>query len=96
MTVSEIKKCAELEFTFSQKADWNQMVHVYFAEHWEGVPVESEEMNPKWFTVTDIPYDSMWPDDKFWLPQALLGKFVKGAFTFGEGDVIEKQEVHIS
>ena len=96
VTVSGIKKCAELEFTFSQKADWNQMVHVYFAEDWIGEPVESEEMNPKWFAVADIPYDTMWPDDIFWLPEALAGKFVNGAFTFGEGDVIEKQEVKTS
>jgi len=90
-----MKKCAELAFTFSQKADWNQMVHVYFAESFEGEPIESEEMNPKWFKVADIPYTDMWPDDIFWLPHTISGKYVEGSFTFGPNDVIEKQEIHI-
>lgn len=96
VTVSNIKKCAELEFTFAEKADWNQMVHVYFAEEWIGEPVESEEMNPKWFAVADIPYDDMWPDDKYWLPEALSGRYVDGAFTFGQNDSILKQEIKLS
>eukprot|EP00818_Percolomonas_sp_WS_P004108 CAMPEP_0117441044 /NCGR_PEP_ID=MMETSP0759-20121206/3417_1 /TAXON_ID=63605 /ORGANISM="Percolomonas cosmopolitus, Strain WS" /LENGTH=232 /DNA_ID=CAMNT_0005232857 /DNA_START=7 /DNA_END=705 /DNA_ORIENTATION=+ len=29
---------------------------------------ESEEMKPQWFAFDEIPYDSMWPDDKLWVP----------------------------
>ena len=48
-------------------------------------------MKPEWFAVKDIPYDVMWPDDRFWLPIVLEGKKVKGTIEFGEGDVIMKQ-----
>eukprot|EP00760_Papus_ankaliazontas_P034717 PhM_4_TR743/c0_g1_i1/m.43332/K17816/NUDT1, MTH1; 8-oxo-dGTP diphosphatase / 2-hydroxy-dATP diphosphatase len=35
----------------------------------EGEPVASEEMNPiQWFPFDDIPLQSMWADDEFWLP----------------------------
>lgn len=94
--VKEMKKCAELYFEFALKPEWNQMVHVYLSESWDGAPVESEEMDPKWFAVKDIPYDDMWPDDKYWLPEALAGKFVNGSFTFGEGDSILKQDLKLS
>lgn len=88
-----IKKIAELAFTFDHNPDWNQVVHTYFCEEWEGEPVESEEMAPAWFTVGDIPFDKMWPDDIFWLPRALVGEKIKASFTFGDNDVILAQKV---
>lgn len=90
-----ITKCAELAFTFPHKEEWNQRVHVYVTDSWTGDIVETEEMNPEWFSVETIPYDTMWPDDIFWLPKVLGGLFVEAKFSFGEGDVILDQEVTI-
>lgn len=56
--------------------------HVYVATEWEGDPVETEEMRPQWFKVTDIPYDQMWEDDKVWLPLLLEGSCFAGSATF--------------
>jgi len=89
--VGRLHKVAELTFFFPHKPEWNQLVHVYFCEEWKGEPTESEEMRPEWFTPSHIPFDTMWPDDIFWLPQVLEGKFVTAQFTFGEGDVIVSQ-----
>lgn len=91
--VKDIKKVAELAFTFPHNEAWNQVVHIYFSEAWDGEPTESEEMAPKWYKVSELPFDSMWPDDKFWLPKALEGKLIQGAFTFGEGDIILDQKL---
>lgn len=33
---------------------------------------ESEEMLPRWFSFNEIPFDSMWIDDKFWLPEVIF------------------------
>ena len=90
-----MNKSAELAFTFPHKTDWNQLVHVYITDEWQGDIAESEEMNPEWFSVSNIPYASMWPDDIFWLPKVLDGNYVKAKFSFGEGDVIIDQEVEI-
>lgn len=95
VTVRDMNKSAELTFTFPHKPDWNQLVHVYVTDVWQGNIVETEEMNPVWFTVSDIPYTSMWPDDIFWLPNVLDGNYIKARFSFGEGDVIIDQEVEI-
>ena len=37
----------------------NLIFHLYIAIEWEGTPNESEEMKPQWFSISDIPYDSM-------------------------------------
>jgi mutator protein MutT len=93
--VQVLEKCAELTFTFPHKEDWNQVVHVYITDSWLGDIVETEEMNPVWFSVDGIPYTTMWPDDIFWLPQVLEGSKVNARFTFAEGDVITDQDVTI-
>lgn len=93
---NRMKKVAELAFHFPpEKEGWNQVVHIYMVEDWEGEPIESEEMTAEWFDISNIPYSSMWADDKHWLPQVLAGKFVQGRFHFGEdGEEIADMELN--
>ncbi|MEK7649187.1 MAG: 8-oxo-dGTP diphosphatase [Patescibacteria group bacterium] len=93
--IKDLNKVAELAFYFPHNSAWDQMVHVYFTVNWDGDPKESEEMNPKWFSPKELPFQEMWPDDIFWLPQALSGKLQKAQFTFGQNDVIKAQEITI-
>lgn len=95
VVIIEMKKIAELEFYFPGNPNWDQKVHAYFCERWEGAPTESEEMKPMWYSVSEIPYNKMWPDDKFWLPKVLKGDRIKGSFKFGENDVILEKEVNV-
>lgn len=95
VTINEMTKCAELAFTFPHKEDWNQLVHVYLADTWDGDIIETEEMNPSWFNVNDIPYEQMWSDDIYWLPKVLDGNVVRGKITFAEGDVVANQEITV-
>lgn len=93
--IEDLKKTAELSFSFPHNAAWDQMVHVYFVEVWSGDPSESEEMNPQWFSVDELPFHDMWPDDPFWLPEVIKGNKVKARFSFGEGDRILDKEIQI-
>ncbi|MDP2860785.1 MAG: 8-oxo-dGTP diphosphatase [bacterium] len=93
--VKELNKIAELLFYFPHNPAWDQTVHVFFAENWEGEPVESEEMNPKWFPVDKIPFQDMWPDDIFWLPEVVKGNLLKAMFRFGENDIIQDKKIEI-
>jgi len=88
-------KVAELTFYFVNNPAWDQEVHVFFAENWEGEPSESDEMSPGWFSVSEIPYKNMWPDDEFWLPEVLNRNLLKAIFKFGEKDVILEKEIKI-
>lgn len=91
--VINLKQIADLQFSFPANSEWNQRVIVYFCDKWTGDPIESEEMAPKWFKIEDIPYESMWPDDKDWVPLVLDGFKVKGEYMFGENDVIIKKKI---
>ena len=88
-------KVAELSFSFPHNPSWDQMVHTYFSEEWSGELSESEEMKPQWFSVSEIPFREMWPDDPLWLSKALDGKLLKASFVFGEGDVIKSHKVKV-
>ena len=94
----DLSKVAELSFYFPHRKEWDQLVHVYFSESWEGEPGETEEMRPRWFAVDDLPFEKMWPDDIFWLPQAIEGKLIRASFEFeegGEGKAIKSKQVEI-
>ena len=89
----EIKKVAILSFYFPYQKDWNQNVHVFFVKNWRGEPKETKEMKPKWFKINKIPFNQMWPDDKFWLPKILRGKKLKAEFVFKPGELIDTYEL---
>jgi len=88
------KHVATLDFFFSTtKAHYDQQVIVYLCTKWHGEPVETEEMKPQWFKISDIPYDSMWKDDRYWLPKVLADNFVDASFQFDDDDNIIDHEV---
>lgn len=78
----EPEKVAELEFFFG--GDPFQRVHVFLSDDHQGEQQETEEARPEWFDVDDIPYDKMWADDSYWLPDVLDGKRLRAEFYFDE------------
>lgn len=82
------KKVALFKYHFPHD-NFGMQVWVFTATEWKGEPTESEEMNPKWFKLSDIPYDQMWSDDEVWMPQVLEGSLVKGSFMFTKEGQVE-------
>ena len=94
--IENLNKMAELTFLFPHREDedWNQIVHVFFVDSWEGEPKESEEMSFEWHDLDKIPFEKMWDDDKYWLPEVLNGRKIKGKFSFGkDNSTIDAQEI---
>lgn len=67
-------------------------MHVYIAKDWDGEPVETEEMAPKWFPKNALPQD-MWDSDKHWLPRVLDGVKLRANFVYDENNNILSQEI---
>lgn len=89
--LGDIKKVAQMEFYLSEDhKDYPTHVHctIYVCKDWTGEPSESEEMAPRWFGVQDVPYDEMWPDDRYWLPHVLAGAQVEGEFELGRDNAL--------
>jgi 8-oxo-dGTP diphosphatase/2-hydroxy-dATP diphosphatase len=89
VTISDIVKTGEIEFEFKGEAQKLE-VNIFKAVSYQGEPLETEEMKPQWFKVSEIPFDQMWPDDIYWMPLFLEGKKFKGKFVFeGQSKIVE-------
>lgn len=61
-----IKKCG-----LSLVAEDNKPIselHFFLATEYQNDPQTTEEMDPQWFFLNQIPYDRMWPTDRYILP----------------------------
>jgi hypothetical protein len=86
-----------LHFAFDKRLDWNQDCEIFIIKDYDGPePIETEEMRPKWYSIKDIPFESMWPDDPYWLPDMLEGKTIEWSFLFNSEGQILKMKNHIS
>lgn len=70
-----------LEFYFDGTDKIVEM-HIFEVTKYQGEPVETDEMAPKWFALTDIPYDRMWPGDSDWMSLYFAGQNVAGQAVF--------------
>ncbi|MFZ2187851.1 MAG: 8-oxo-dGTP diphosphatase [Candidatus Moraniibacteriota bacterium] len=93
IVIQTMEKVGIHEFTFQSKPKEVLEVHVFRVDVWSGKPTETEEMRPEWFVFSDIPYDTMWPDDIYWFPSFLAGKKIRTRFLFGPGDVVLEKEI---
>lgn len=78
----DLRQVATLDFFFKDNEEWDQRAVVFFVETWEGEPKETEEMEPRWFKINELPYENMWADDIHWLPRVLKGEKVHATFKF--------------
>lgn len=82
ITALDMDKRGILHFEFENDPAVTLEVHIFSVTKFSGEPMETEEMRPEWFGVDAIPYETMWSDDKYWLPLFLQGKKFTGTFLF--------------
>ena len=85
-----LKKVAVFNYLFPDHEGWGQQVHIFTTTKWEGEPIESEEMKPKWFRIEEVPFGEMWVDDEVWMPKVFAGALVRGSFMFGKDEKIDE------
>ncbi|SFR87861.1 8-oxo-dGTP diphosphatase [Agromyces sp. CF514] len=72
-----------LSYHFPHRESWSQESSVFVARRWSGEPAASDELEPEWFALDEVPYATMWDDARFWLPGVLAGGTVRRTFVFG-------------
>jgi 8-oxo-dGTP diphosphatase len=93
VTPEELQEVAVLTFLFSEKPDWNQEVHAFISYKWTGSPKETEEIAPEWFDKDKIPFDKMWEDNRYWIPQILSGNKVRATFLYDENLKVSERRI---
>src|SRR3989344_1167498 len=90
ISANEMKKIGVLDFSWKDKPSDVLEVNIFKATDFSGQPQETEEMKPAWFLEKDIPFENMWPDDKYWFSLFLENKKFKGEFLFDQQNAIIK------
>lgn len=94
VTPQSYEKAANILFHEQIEGELKTMhVSVFTCTKWNGEPGETEEMAPKWFNLSDIPYEEMWPDDSYWLPLVLSGKKLECEFHLDQNDNVSEYSV---
>lgn len=79
-------KRGELWFAMNDIPDIH--CHVFTATRFEGTPTPTNEAIPYWCEIAGIPFERMWEDDAYWLPQALKGEFFDARFLFDHESIL--------
>ena len=78
-----VSPAGELHFQFTDGLSIHG--YVFRAEDADGVPQETEEADPFWCALDEIPYEQMWEDDVTWFDALIERRFFRGYYIF-EGD----------
>lgn len=91
--VDDLEKVGMIDFEFQNNPEILE-VHLFRSTSFSGNPMETEEMRPQWFSIDEIPFSHMWPDDSYWFPLFLSGKKFKGMFLFQDNERILAHELN--
>lgn len=83
VAASDLLEVGAIDYHFPTRPAWSQRSTVFVARRWTGDPVETPEISPRWYALSDVPYARMWDDAARWLPGVLRGGTVDARFTFG-------------
>ncbi|MEO0452543.1 MAG: 8-oxo-dGTP diphosphatase [Verrucomicrobiota bacterium] len=85
--VSNLELSGKLHFQFTDGLGIE--CSVFRTSDYSGNPQETDEADPFWCLIDEIPYDQMWKDDEFWIPKMLSGNYFEGFFTFAKEEMID-------
>jgi 8-oxo-dGTP diphosphatase len=85
IAIRSLERVGSLSFYFGHgksRPDWT--AEVFISSDFHGTRKASAEGELRWFKSSEFPYDSMWEDDRYWIPLMIRGEKFHGAFEFTE------------
>ena len=80
----KFREIGYMDFYFNDKKEWDQKVIIYRVDDFTSEPVETEEMKPNYFKISEMPYLEMWAGDVKWIPYVIKNQKFKGEIHFSE------------
>ena len=84
VAASTLSAAAHVTFLFPAHPAWDMDAVIFTTADWVGEAAESEEISPRWFPVTALPFGHMWQDAPHWLPRVLSGERLTATFTYAD------------
>ena len=69
---------------------------IFVASDYDEELAATEEMNPFWVDINNLPFDRMFEDDKFWLKEVLEGRRVNAKFVFDKHFKISEKYIYFN
>ncbi len=86
LTPLDAHEVGQLQFQFTNGLKMEGTV--FIAGKYEGELIETDEADPFWIDIDDMPYKQMWEDDLLWLPHVIKGKKISGRYIFDEDNML--------
>lgn len=77
------------KLNYKEQSEW--VVDVFVVNVKEE-PLPTDEMEPEWFDMNEIPWQEMWPNDKLWLERVLKGEKFEATFWHDQSGNLLKHE----
>lgn len=91
----QVEPAGQLVFESPNGEELRVRCHLFRVSHHEGRAQEGEEMRPAWFHVWQLPYETMWESDHYWLPHFLIGRNIQVTILFTADNHVERSQVQI-
>lgn len=72
--VAQLRLAARVTFTFPANPRSDMDCAIFTARSASGNPAPSEELEPLWFLLDELPAAQMWPDSPLWLPRVAVSE----------------------
>jgi 8-oxo-dGTP diphosphatase len=83
------RRSGHLSFQFTD--GYALSCHVLVSDACAGDARETDEAIPRWTPLDALPYDSMWADDRLWIPLLLAGRPFRGRFVFDGEQMLDHE-----
>ncbi len=93
LTPSGLRPATELNFIF--KDGYSLKGYVFRANEYTGTMVETDEADPFWCKKSEVPYDNMWEDDRYWIPKMFDDDYVIGRFIFDDDKMLSMELIEM-
>ncbi len=95
LVIRETTLHGTVRLVFNGSREQQLLVHIFSTSTFSGRP-RGAEGTLRWYSKEQLPFDRMWPDQRYWLPLVLAGGRLNALSHFDEaGSILQASELHL-